>query len=267
MSLINEALKRARQESRRREALAKGMPLAPPHRSGSHRSWLIAAVVAMAVALIVSLVTIARLAIHEPTTSASVDAIEILGDDGEKETSSPTDTSIEPIGATGTVPEPRGDAASLRTSAADAAQPPPSAEDRMSGPTQDSSSLSDTSASHPSSAEGEEGAVTTSPSSSGLANLPAEGVSLSSGTRNPGSADSRGDASAQPRIFVERALLPSGDTLELGGIAWSETGPYALLDERVVGLGESIMGHMVTRIAPQEVELEGSDGTILIRLK
>ncbi len=54
---------------------------------------------------------------------------------------------------------------------------------------------------------------------------------------------------------------------ELGGIAWSETGPYALLDERVVGLGESIMGYMVTRIAPQEVELEGSDGAILIRLK
>ena len=267
MSLINEALKRARQESRRREALAKGTPLAQPTRSGSHRSWLVAAVVAMALALLVSLVTIARLATHEPDTSASIEGIETLGDDAESDASTRSDTPLEPIAATGTVPEPRGDAARLRTSAAEATHPPPSSEDRMSGSTQDSSSLSDSSASQQSTAEGEEGAVTTFPSSSGLADLPVEGVSLSSGSGNPGSEDSQGGASPQPRIFVERAVLPSGDTLELGGIAWSETGPYALLDERVVGLGESIMGYMVTRIAPQEVELEGSAGTILIRLK
>ncbi len=66
MSLINEALQRARQESRRREALAKGLPLAPPPHPVSHRSWMVAAVMAMALALIVSLVTIARLASNQP---------------------------------------------------------------------------------------------------------------------------------------------------------------------------------------------------------
>jgi hypothetical protein len=90
---------------------------------------------------------------------------------------------------------------------------------------------------------------------------------LSPSARDRGSEDSPGDATPPPRVFIERATLASGDTLELGGIAWSETGPYALLDERVVGLGESIMGYMVTRISPQEVELEGSDGALLIRLK
>ena len=90
---------------------------------------------------------------------------------------------------------------------------------------------------------------------------------MSPGARDRGSGESLGNAPPEPRVFVERATLVSGETLELGGIAWSETGPYALLDGRVVGLGESIMGYMVTRIAPEEVELEGGDGAILIRLK
>jgi hypothetical protein len=79
--------------------------------------------------------------------------------------------------------------------------------------------------------------------------------------------NSRTDSSPAARIFVGTATLASGDTLELGGIAWSETGPYALLDQRVVGLGERVMGYLVTRIAPHEVELEGGDGAILIRLE
>jgi hypothetical protein len=105
------------------------------------------------------------------------------------------------------------------------------------------------------------------PVQTGLAALPAEGVGLESGTVSIDTEDNRSEGPSQPRIFVEKMTLASGEVLELGGIAWSETGPYALLDERVVGLGESIMGYMVTRIAPQEVELQGGDGTILIRLK
>lgn len=240
MSLINEALKRARQESRRREALAKGLPLAPPPRSASPRSWMVAAVVVMALALLVSLVTIARLATKEPTTSASVvassDDHDTHREAGEPEPSTLTDTSIETIATTVPVPEPRGSLARLQASVAENAPPPPISEELLQGSTK-------------------------------LPDPPLEGVSLSPGTRNPGAEDSPGNSSPQARVFVERATLASGDTLELGGIAWSQTGPYALLDERVVGLGESVMGYLVTRIAPQEVELEGSDGTILIRLK
>jgi len=271
VSLINEALQRARQESRRREALAKGLPLAPPPHPVSHRSWMVAAVMAMALALIVSLVTIARLTSSQPTTSAGVAAssaeIDMHGEAGQPETSTLSDTPIEPTAATDPAPESRADAINLPTPTAEASQPPLSPEDQMPQATEDSSPFSDTSASRQSPAVGEERTVTSSPSSTELANPPIAGVSLSPSARDRGSEDSPGDATPPPRVFIERATLASGDTLELGGIAWSETGPYALLDERVVGLGESIMGYMVTRIAPQEVELEGSDEAILIRLK
>lgn len=245
MSLINEALKRARQESRRREALAKGLPLALPSRSVSHRSWMVAAVVAMALALLISLVTIARLATKDPKTPASVavssEGIDIQGIAAEPEPTPLVDTSIEPVVATRPVGESPRDTKRLQTS--DSSAPPGSPAEKV------------------------ERTVTATPAPTELANPPAEGVGLFARPRDPDSEDSPGRSSSQPRVFVERATLASGDTLELGGIAWSETGPYALLDERVVGLGESVMGYMVTRIAPQEVELEGSEGAILIRLK
>ncbi|MGB5343750.1 MAG: hypothetical protein WBP67_16820, partial [Thermoanaerobaculia bacterium] len=169
MSLINEALQRARQESRRREALAKGLPLAPPPRPVSHRSWMVAAVMAMALALIVSLVTIARLASNQPTTSAGVAAssaeIDMHGEAGQPETSTLSDTTIEPTAATDPAPESRADATNLPTPTAEASQPHLSPEDQMPQATEGSSSFSDTSASRQSPAVGGERTVTSSPSS------------------------------------------------------------------------------------------------------
>ena len=42
--------------------------------------------------------------------------------------------------------------------------------------------------------------------------------------------------------FVRQATLEDGTSIELGGIAWSEGGPFALLNGQVVGLGEPIAG-------------------------
>lgn len=269
MSLINEALKRARQESRRREALAKGLPLASPPRPAPHRSWLTAAVVAMALALLVSLVTIARLATDEPERTATSTTSSALPDTptasaGDEQPVS--DAAGEDVGATADpVPGERESAATLPTT-------PDSS--RLSADEPTRSSLVPAPEANPQevptvleSSPQEPVANPVSESRTGLAALPDEGVALEPSTGSNNDEGSRIERPSQPRIFVEKMTLPSGEVLELGGIAWSETGPYALLDERVVGLGESIMGYMVTRIAPQEVELQGGEGTILIRLK
>lgn len=267
MSLINEALKRARQESRRREALAKGVPLAQPPRPMAHRSWMTAAVVALALALLLSLVTILRLARSEvespPASTATVAGSEPI-EDGEDTTSPllagvPTDSLV--AADTGAETETPGshsveggavssDSGEAERGAVPKPAPSPELVVRTPGPI-----------------ESEAGPEAPSRAQLPLAEPPAAGVSLA--PRGETSADDSATAvpSGQPEIFIGTATLAGGDTLELGGIAWSETGPYALLDNRVVGLGETIMGCMVTRIAPQEVELESPDGIILIRLK
>ncbi len=240
MSLINEALQRARQESRRRQALAKGLPLTPPPRSVPHRSWLTAAVVALALALLVSLVAIARLARNEPEASAhvatSAERIDVPQGEGQAAEPIATQAPPEPTVARIPVSEPREDRAKPQSETDEVVQPEP----RPAAPV---------------------------PRPTGAASPPTEGVRLTPSPRISTADNSQTDSSPAPRIFIGTATLASGDTLELGGIAWSETGPYALLDQRVVGLGERVMGYLVTRIAPHEVELEGDDGAILIRLE
>jgi hypothetical protein len=269
VSLINEALKRARQESRRREALAKGLPLATPPRPTPHRSWLTAAVVAMALALLLSLVTIARLATDEPARTAAATT-------GSASTDAPTGSNQDEAFDTDAEGKNAKAAAIPVPGERESAATPPSTLDssRLVADEPDQATLVPA----PEAARVEASTVSEpllrqpvadpdTESRAGLAALPAEGVGLEPST---GSSDDEGrriESPSQPRIFVERMTLSSGEVLELGGIAWSESGPYALLDERVVGLGESIMGYIVTRIAPQEVELQGGEGTILIRLK
>ena len=57
-------------------------------------------------------------------------------------------------------------------------------------------------------------------------------------------------------VFVRRAQLPGGGAIQLGGIAFS-TNPVALLNGKVVGVGEVVDGMTVVAIVPGRVELEG----------
>ncbi len=268
MSLINEALKRARQESRRREALTKGLPLAPPTRPVQHRSWLTAAVVAMALALLVSLLTIARLATDQKE-SAATEATAT-----QPREARPSEREVATTSSTAAPGESEPTAAPSPPTPGTASTPVPGerqAEDSADSEPESAAearSVVEPTPTRQAFAEPEASPVTSSSSLVGLAQPPARGVRLvPDGETTPDEDGAPTQNPAQPRIFVEKMTLASGDTLELGGIAWSATGPYALLDQRVVGLGETIKGYMVTRIAPQEVELEGSDGTILLRLK
>lgn len=264
MSLINEALKRARQESRRREALAKGLPLAPPPRPVQHRSWLSAAVVTMALALLVSLFTIARLT-TDPTHSPAAAR--------QSSETPPSDQQAISTSSTAAGSESTPTAASRPAPASIASPPVPGepraddSEDSRSDSQAEGRSMADSTSNRQVPEEPEAIPPTSSSSRVQLAQPPAQGVRLTPDEEIPEERSARTQLSTEPRIFVERITLATGETLELGGIAWSATGPYALLDERVVGLGETIKGYMVTRIAPQEVELEGRDGTILLRLK
>ena len=259
MSLINEALKRARQESRRREALAKGVPLAQPPRAVTHRSWMTAAVVALALALLLSLVTILRLANNDEPGSPPVVAVTSaeaeISEQGRVSTerSAEEDPASPAAAPVSTLDE---DKSSLAEPVETELGAPPESAPIPEPVDRPPSRVETVASSEPSAEEPNE-----------LASPPTEGVSLAPSVREDGDDLATAAPTDPPEIFVGTAVLATGDTLELGGIAWSESGPYALMDNRVVGLGETIRGYMVTRIAPQEVELESADGVILIRLK
>jgi type II secretory pathway component PulC len=72
---------------------------------------------------------------------------------------------------------------------------------------------------------------------------------------------------AGPRTYAGSVTLPGGEKIELGGIAWSEEEPRALLNDRVVGVGGYVDGYSVSKIETDRVVLEKDGATIVLTVK
>ena len=70
-----------------------------------------------------------------------------------------------------------------------------------------------------------------------------------------------------PGDYLRRVDFPDGSKLELGGIVYSETSPFAYLNGRLVGVGEFVEGRRIDRIERDRVHLSGDAGAITLRLK
>jgi len=86
-----------------------------------------------------------------------------------------------------------------------------------------------------------------------------------------GSPSDRSNRSARPSAPSSPSpgqvvTLPSGATIELGGIVYSEDDPLALLNGRVRRVGDSVEGFDVIAIRPSSVELLRGKEKIVLRL-
>ncbi|MFQ5525682.1 MAG: hypothetical protein ACE5GX_05415 [Thermoanaerobaculia bacterium] len=267
MSLVNEALKKARLEAARGDAAKRGVPY-PALGSGSHapgNPWIVAlaAIVLLAAASGFFLYRAGkRSALEQEVAEARAPATP--GDVPEAERpqmgGQPADILFEGQPA---VPEPEAaseprprvvESVSERVPARPASPPktprpaaraadPPAAEPTPapSPPPRSSAVESPPTAIEPT------GAADPSP-------MPA------------GEAQSAEVALAEQE-FVRRADVPGVGPVELGGIAWSGDRPFALLNGRVVRPGDSVSGLVVDQIQPNTVRLSGSAGTVVLKLK
>lgn len=91
---------------------------------------------------------------------------------------------------------------------------------------------------------------------------------LPEGTHPPGAA-ARADAPVDETIesHVQQVAQADGALIELGGIAWSESGPFALINGRVVGPGSAIGAYTLERIQPGHVVLIGEGRRIHLSLQ
>jgi hypothetical protein len=80
-------------------------------------------------------------------------------------------------------------------------------------------------------------------------------------------AGAGGGGEAAEETHVQLYPLPGGGTIELGGIAWSDNGPFALINGRVVGPGSPVEGFTLERIAPDHVVLTGEGRRVRIDLQ
>lgn len=76
---------------------------------------------------------------------------------------------------------------------------------------------------------------------------------------------SSGQSASSSATYLKEAVLPHGEVLRLGGIAWSEAAPLAYLNGRLLAKGEEVLGWTIVDIQREEVEL--ARGAERIRLK
>jgi len=69
------------------------------------------------------------------------------------------------------------------------------------------------------------------------------------------------------RSYAGGVTLPGGGRIELGGVAWSETEPRALLNDRIVAVGGYVDGYSVSKSETDRVELVKDGVTIVLTVK
>lgn len=67
--------------------------------------------------------------------------------------------------------------------------------------------------------------------------------------------------------FVRTATLAGGETIELGGIVYSEGNPVALINGKVVAPGDLVGDYTVVQIRPERVDFSGNGATFSILLR
>ena len=66
--------------------------------------------------------------------------------------------------------------------------------------------------------------------------------------------------------YLRRATSADGSTIELGGIAYSEDRPIAVINGSVVSPGDMIAGFTIVAIEPERVELEADGVCVYLSL-
>ncbi|MEM7482138.1 MAG: hypothetical protein AAF481_13260 [Acidobacteriota bacterium] len=237
MSLINEALKKARVEAARREAAERGMPypVLPEAKASRPWIWALAGAAALAVALAVfSLGSRLGGGVDSPSPTAAVAPAPtpVPVTIADAPTPSVSEASPAPRGAQGA---PRAEPTVPPRSAPSRPEPSPAPQPPTAQP------------------------------------APQPAPELAPVAARPAQAPAAPATAAVPELaageHLRQAPLPGGGTLSLDGIAWSEVQPAAVLNGEIVGVGERISGVRVDAIERDRVTVSDGEAVLVIRLK
>ncbi len=276
MSLINEALKKARVEAAQRDAERRGVlvpkaaALEPRRRGGRAAAWALAAVAALGLAAAGGMWLARRGAAEaDPPAAAAAElpapvdgarraGPEAGGAGGEGETvesgEGPASAGVPGAGSDAEPPEAAGDrrlpgAAALEPPAGGADAPRPAAPAPAPPPPDRPVPVPDAG-----SAIGSDGPPPVRPAAPADPPAPAP-------RKRPPAAPSAAEG------YLREAPLPSGGSIRLDGIVWSETQPAAVIEGQVVGPGEYVRGARIVRVERHRVVLDLDGSEIVIRLR
>ncbi len=253
MSLINEALKRARLEAARRDASEKGVPVTalptyiPPRRN----PWLAPLLGFVGGIAVVGIAAGGFWWMRaEPSRPDAVARTVVVVDPVAPTTSTGMNMSQPPVAPQPAAPQPATPA--LTQPAQRAAEPPPEA----SSETRRDVAPAET-------PRGESGEPARIPSKPAMAAIepppPPAPAALASGV----------PASAAPLLsgsYRREVTLAGGKTLKLDFIVWSEAHPFAQINGELVNPGQMVEGYILRQVERDRIELESDDGSFWLRV-
>jgi hypothetical protein len=271
MSLVNEALRKARAIAARQEALKRGIPyptLDPElRRSDFRRIWWAGGIALgiIAVGVIFYLVGLRAGATKVESETASLN-FPASQEPGETVAASTRPSSAEP-GAAGAAedavaPLSRPDTAPVRS--ADPEPPPVDLNLPRSSADAGGTATGRKTGSPPATVPA---TPTERSPTEGTTEPRVEAPEIALPTPAPTTELPPATGPQSPRSFLREADVPGIGRLQLAGIAWSEDRPFALINGKVVGRGDSVDGLRVVEIQPKEVLLDGDGEQILLRLR
>ncbi len=302
MSLINEALRKARLEAARQESAEAGLayPAAESARSRGLLPVSFAGRTALAVFLLLFVGGV--LFWLGQRSAASNGPIAVVREQPEGAVTGPQgDTEATPVGSAAPAAVPTASQPD-RTAAAGPSPSPPPVEQRGTAADSSAPAVAPRERSRPAQSSGRPAAEppptarTQQPASSAHAETqtPAADPPIATPAAEPSSAPSPPTATAPPRQADRQAVAPppeataetatpessnpvadsarvfvgeaevEGGVLSLGGIAWTRDRPFALINGRVVGRGDRIQSLTVATVEPRQVVLRDDRGEILV---
>jgi hypothetical protein len=239
MSLISDALKKARLEAQGQDGRLQYLTRpAPPRRRSSAWPWVAAVSVSLAVGALMGVVLLGRSVTLTPSVDPSSRA----------EASAPA-----PIPA------------AAEEDATEAAPPAPGAE----RPSPQPELPSPTVAPLPVQQKEPSAIATLDPSPRPTVAVPKTPAPPADAPPADAPPPSRA-ATEVPRAgesYLQRVTFPDGSQIALRGIAWHATEPAALLNDRVLAVGDGLEGWTLVGVEPGRVAIEWRDVRFYLRLK
>jgi len=273
MSLISDALKKARQEAARQDALRQGVPYAmgaadaPVRRApwlsllaGLGAGCLLAGVV-FAFAYIAGWGPFRKGGVE--TRIAQAPAVVAPQPSGAPP---PASAPVAPLSVPDVAPQAAQPLAAVTPAPATAPKPEPPRRDPEPAPVQEPPARRPAPAPEPA-APAPAAPIPTSeaeplvPAPAPVTPTPAPQPS------SPAPVPSGGGGLEEGKTYPGEVPVPGGGTLRLNGIAYSQDHPIAVLGGRVIGPGESIQGFTVLEILSDRVKLQGHGATVFLSTK
>ncbi|HKH46201.1 MAG TPA: hypothetical protein VKM72_16190 [Thermoanaerobaculia bacterium] len=262
MSLIDEALKRARQEAAKQDEAARELryrqvPVIPGLRPRARRPWLLPVLLAIITACLLVGVGI---------------GLALSGRDGEDQRAAvPPQAAAPRQAASQAAPEPLPPSPSIPAVVEDKPAPPVVVEktpEPRSAPEPVAPPARPVQSEEPAIADMRQREIVLKPTRESAPPAPAPAAPLPVATAPSApepAAPAPTEEAGQVRTYQQELPLAGGGTLRLNGIAFSEQ-PVALFGDKVVAPGESVAGYKVVAIEARRVRLEGQGGVVVVEM-